>query len=51
MAYSISSIAEAGERALSFSREIDFYEMDSRCLTNGAFIVTHGGMKLATAAL
>ena len=47
VACSISSVAETRDRALSFSREMDFIRWFSVAfLTNGVFIVTHRGIEL-----
>ena len=45
IAYSISSVAEARDRALSFSREAEFMRwFPVAFLTNGVLKVTHGGI-------
>ena len=53
IAYSISSVPETGDRALSFSREVEFMGwFPVAFLTNGVFLkVTNGGIELTTSVL
>ena len=52
VAYSISSVAEARDRALRFFRELDFVRWFPRCLPrHGVFIVPHVGFELTTPVL
>ena len=50
--YSISSVAETRDRALSFSREVDLMRWFSVAfLANGVLKVTHGRNELTTPVL
>ena len=52
VAYSISSVAEARDKARNFSREVELMRwFPAAFLTNGVFIVTPVGIELMTPVL